>query len=375
MPLSRHLSELRKIEAAHRFTNFGPLNDEFETRLVRDLFGGRGTCTTVANATLGLMLSIRAVLLRSYSKSERDNRDLVIVPSFTFPATAHAVLWNGLSIVFCDIEPETWLPSHQSIEDIMKRYGPRVAAVMPYATFGNNLDLRWYQDFQKRTGVPVVVDAAASLGSLLPDGKHFGAGSRLPLVFSMHATKLFATTEGGVVYAADRDLIADIRAMSNFGFDKDRNVVLPGLNAKVPEFVALQALLKLRELHAIIRKRKKLVERYRKRLPGVTFQQTNGDPSFWFVPACLPVSRESRDQIIASAHRGGVELRKYFSPALHEQPFFSGALHLDLATTESVSASIISLPLYNSMTVDDVDAITDVITAGSAQRQRTKARS
>jgi dTDP-4-amino-4,6-dideoxygalactose transaminase len=352
--LSRHVDALAKIEASKRYTNFGPVNARFEAALLTKLFGGSGHCCTVANATLGLMLCVKLALLRR--TPERPAR-FAILPSFTFAATAEAALWCGLKPLFCDIDPDTWLPDTDSIDALLRKHGSAVGVVIPYATFGNNLDLTAYSALSRKHDVPVVIDAAASLGSMSSPAVHFGTGSAFPIVFSMHATKTFATSEGGVIYARDEHIISALRQMSNFGFDAKRVVTLPGLNAKLPEVTSLLALEKLRELRRVLRHRERLVNVYRRNLEGVVFQKTAGAAvASQFMPARLAGSSEAaREQAVTRAVRRGIEVRTYFCPPLHRQPFF--ATRTRLPVTDEVSRNIISLPLHDSMTIDDVRSI------------------
>jgi dTDP-4-amino-4,6-dideoxygalactose transaminase len=371
VPLSLHRPDLEALEGSHWFTNFGPESRRFETAFVRALFGGHGHCTTVANATLGLMLSIRATVEQAFGARERRRRTVAIVPSFTFPATAHAALWNGMSVAYCDIDPRTWLPSHESVQRLVDRLGARAGVIVPYATFGNNLDLGWYESLRQKTGIPVVVDAAASVGSRTADGRHFGQGSPLPVVFSMHATKLLATSEGGVVYCGDAEVVRSIRSMTNFGFDEQRQVVRPGINAKLPELNALQGRLKLRDLRRLILRRNSMAARYRRALPELTFQQAEGNPIFVFLAARLAGSAADRDRLIARCLTEGLELRKYYSPPLHRHAYFSRAAARDVAVTDQVADQIVTLPLYDSLTNADIDAICSIIReALSANRRR-----
>ncbi len=365
--LSRNVRALRRLEASHWFTNFGPYTRQFESALVRDLFGGSGHCTTVANATLGLILAAKTTMLRAFGRAPAGLRTLGVVPSFTFPATAQVLEWLGLTPRFLDIDPLTWLPDRGALEKMLAKSASRIALIIPYATFGNNLDLDWYEAVHERFGIPVVVDAAASCGSRLDDGRHFGQSSSLPVVFSLHATKLFATSEGGVVYSADAGLIRSIREMSNFGMDNDRRVTLPGLNAKMNEVTALQALLKLRDLKRLVRRRSQRVARYRRNLPEFHFQHAEGSPAFAFCPADTRLSREQRDALIVEAARKGVEIRKYYDPPLHRQPWFSSSKPQPLPVTEALSDSIITLPLYDSLDNEDIDAISRVVRAALAR--------
>jgi dTDP-4-amino-4,6-dideoxygalactose transaminase len=350
--LSEHVQELKDIEDSGIFSNFGPVNQRFEQELADTVFGS-GHCLTVCNATIGLMVAMRQVL----SEDRPRQRRYALMPSFTFAAVAHAAMWNGLTPLFCDIDQQTWLPSADHEEELLKRYQDEIAVVVPYATFGNSLDLRRYDELSENFGVPVVVDAAASLGALDADGKGFGSGFRWPVVFSMHATKTFATGEGGVIYCADAERVKTMRAMCSFGFEAPRVATLPGLNGKLSEINALTALLQLKKFESVVEHRRLLSEAYRRYLPEWVHQETYGKrQSFAFQSLLLKDSlKPVRAKIIEVLRASGIGVSTYFSPHLAEQPYFSKyAVATSLAVTQDISERILTLPMFDTMTDSDV---------------------
>jgi dTDP-4-amino-4,6-dideoxygalactose transaminase len=361
--LSGLVSELMAIEASGQFTNFGPVNTRFEQDLIARVFDGVGACLTVSNATLGLMLAIRHAI-----GDDPQGRRYALMPSFTFAATAQAALWNGLTPLFCDIDPDSWTPSHEAEEKILERYGAAVAVVVPYATFGTNIELTHYDRLSRRYNVPVVVDAAASLGSRDRLGTGFGAGFCQPIVFSMHTTKAFATLEGGLIYCADPAVIARLRAMANFGFDEPRVASLPGLNAKLSEVSALLGLAKLDELDSVVERREAAAARYRANLNECVFQHLTGRrTTHTFMPMLLPEERAGRRAEIVRALAGrGIGAATYFSPHLAEHPYFAKTcIKGDLSITESVARRVLVLPLSDTMTMEEVDTVCHALMAVS----------
>src|SRR5262249_14807991 len=151
-----------------------------------------------------------------------------------------------------------------------------IALIVPYATFGNNLDLSAYWALASRHQVPIVVDAATSLGSVEHDGHQFGRGFMYPVIYSMHVTKTFATGEAGPIYRADHSAIRVVRCMEIFGFGKPRTATLPGLNSKLTEIGALLAKEKLKSFSAVVEHRQELAAAYRRELPELSFQVMNG---------------------------------------------------------------------------------------------------
>jgi dTDP-4-amino-4,6-dideoxygalactose transaminase len=335
------------------------VNRSVEQEFVETFFGNVGHCATVCNATIGLVLAVRMMMDEHWGTARRRRTPrYALMPSFTFAAAAQAALWNGLTPLLCDIEPDTWLPSLCAQEELLDRFRGEVAVVVPYATFGNNLDLTAYADLSARHAVPVVVDAAASLGSCEDEGRQFGACSAFPIVYSMHVTKTFSAGEAGLVYSADAKQIDRLRCMTNFGFGEPRCATMPGLNGKLSEVGALLCREKLRELDALVTHREDLALVYREQLPGLRFQAMRGvRHAYQFMPALLPPHVQSATVVDRLAD-AGVMVRTYFSPHLAEQPFFrANSVHFDLRVTEDVASRIISLPLYDGMTRRDVTAI------------------
>lgn len=357
--LSRLVRELEELEASGIFSNFGPVNQRFEHVVVDRLFGGVGACATVSNAAMGLIPAIRDAVGEG-----RGPRRYALMPSFTFAALAQAALWNGLTPLFCDIDPEDWAMLPEAEEELLNRYKDEVAVVMPYAAFGNAIDLSRYKSLSERFGVPVVIDAAASLGSLDDRGCGFGTGSEQPVVFSMHATKPMATSEGGLVYCADPAVVQRIRIMSNYGFAEPRISSLPGLNAKLPEIGALLALAKLEELEAVVLKREAVDARYRANLPGWNFQRQLGQrTAHTFIAVLLPEGFAARRaDILRNLADQGIGAATYFSPHLAEHPYFqTNSVAGDLTVTEKIAARILALPLFDDITMEQADQVCDAL--------------
>src|ERR1700761_2098044 len=316
--LSLAIDELRSLEDSGIFSNFGPVNTLFEEEMLERFFGGEGACMTVNNATIGLMLAIKEAV------GDVAPGQFALMPSFTFAAAAHAAVWRGLTPLLCDIHPQSWAADPDAESELLARYAGKVAIAMPYATFGYPIDLERYRRITSQLGVPVVVDAAASLGTFDAQGRGFGTGYEGSVVYSMHATKSFAVGEAGLIYSADKERIARLRIMSSFGFGEPRTATMPGLNAKMSEVTALLGRLRLRDYDSIVQYRAGLSHRYRALLPELDFQaQAPGVQAHQFVPALLPAElggarKASVREELASR---GIATGAYFSPHLYEQPY------------------------------------------------------
>ncbi|MFT9256924.1 MAG: DegT/DnrJ/EryC1/StrS family aminotransferase [Acetobacter sp.] len=354
--LSTLLLDIEHIENSGIYSNYGPVNTRFEQGLLSTVFGGIGECMTVCNATIGLMLALKYVT-RHINPREKP---YVVMPSFTFAAAGHAVLWAGFTPLFVDIEPESWAASHDAENDVLARHAPQVAAIFPYATFGNPIDLAYYTAISEEYGIPVVVDAASSLGALDAAGHGFGTGFPFPVVFSLHATKSMGVGEGGFIYCSDPMAVSQMRAMGNFGFEAPRHASISGLNAKLPEVSALLGLEGLKTLDDIAARKAAVAGFYRDSLPDFTFQKIDGQrATYQFMPVCVPgADRARRARLLSFMKESRVGTASYFSPHLAEQTYFSPYISTDgLPVTEAVSSSIISLPVKHMMTRDDVEYV------------------
>jgi dTDP-4-amino-4,6-dideoxygalactose transaminase len=367
--LSSAVAELESLEQSGIFSNFGPVNTCFEQEMLARFFGGEGACMTVCNATIGLMLAIKEAV------GDVPPGHYALMPSFTFAAAAHAALWCGLTPLFCDIDPANWAADCAAESAMLSRYADKIALVMPYATFGYPIDLERYRRLTAQLGVPVVVDAAASLGTSDIHGRGFGSGFTGTVVFSMHATKSFATGEGGLVYSADPERIARLRTMCNFGFGETRSATMPGLNGKLSEVGALLGRLRLVDFDRVTANRVALLNRYRDALPELDFQlRAPGMQAHQFVSALLPPGLAGRRASIrAGLAEKGIVTGTYFSPHLLEQPYFQKVcLGGPMPVCDDVSARIISLPLFDTMTHQEIDRVAEGLqTLMGVTKQRT----
>lgn len=361
-----YLGYLDQIDASHIYSNYGPLNRSFERRAIEECFSGSGFCVTVNNATTGLMLAIKSLA--------RPGGRYAVMPSFTFAATPLAAEWAGLEPYFVDVDARTWATDEACLSGLLERLGDDVGVVVPYATFGQNLDLAYFGDLHRR-GLPVVLDAAASFGAVAEDGTAFARDFPGAVVFSFHATKAFGIGEGGLVYSGDSSLIEHIRQSGNFGFGPERASMTSGLNSKMSEYAAAIALATLDAFPQKAAERLRIHDWYTKalassgaHLSGWESQQISGTTPHQFMPLLTPPGVDNNLAVRGAAARG-VQLRTYFSPACHEQPHFSTSQRTELHTTNSLSSRILSLPLWEGMTLDHVFRVVDSVTA--AQDERT----
>ncbi|MCQ8241514.1 DegT/DnrJ/EryC1/StrS family aminotransferase [Rhizosaccharibacter radicis] len=358
--MSAMAEALARIEDSGTFTNYGPMNTRFERALEDRMFGTPDTVVTTCNATIALLLTIKdAVVTRG-----RQRARYALMPAFTFAAAAQAAEWVRLTPLLCDIDPADWAACARSEERLIARHHADIAVIVPYATFGNCVDLDRYDWISRRYDIPVVIDAAASLGSLDGEGKAFGKGCRHPVIFSMHATKAFSVGEGGVVYCEDRATIRRLRDMGNFGFGAPRTATMPGLNSKLTEMAATVALAQLDRHEGVINRREEIAARYRAGLPGWTFQRRNGIRQANSLMPVVPPDqyRGTRSELIAALAADGIGAMAYFSPHLGEHPHLVGRVVSDtLPVTDSLSKRVLGLPNWEEMTDAMVDDVCDAL--------------
>jgi dTDP-4-amino-4,6-dideoxygalactose transaminase len=335
------LPDLAASYEAGWFSNRGPALQAFEHELA-ERFGRPSTA--VANATVGLT----AVLLAL------DLRGRVVLPAFTFPATACAVDLAGCEPVFCEVDQETWELDPAALQDALVG---GAAAVIHVRAFGLCRDLSAIEDVCAAAEVPLVVDSAAGLGGRTAAGDLIGHAGVCE-VFSLHATKPFAVGEGGAVLG-DAEVIEAVRQASNFGL-ADGDVVGRGLNAKMDEFAASRSRAMLRRLDAEIEGRARHAAAYREGLdPALVAHPVDpGAPPWQTYPVRL-LDADVRPALLDELTARGIEARAYYAPALHESSAFRTAVRLPVS--ELLSRAMICLPNYGNATEAEIVELTGLI--------------
>ncbi len=336
-----------RAEADRWYSNSGPCHHEL-TRRIQEYLGQDLHCVPLANATLALAVAIRALVPRSSPKTE------VIVPSFTFTATAGAVVWAGLRPVFVDVDPEHWHPTE---ENIRAAGSGDTALVLACSTFGTpppDAVSRGWSDAADALGVPLLVDSAAGFGSVTEQGRPLGAQGDAE-VFSFHATKPFGIGEGGVLVSHDEELIARVRRLANFGFEDGIVTEGPGLNAKLAEWSSATALALLDRFGDILATRRAAAAELVRaaRSLGFSAQRSPGSPVWQAVPLAAG-SDALRDAVITESAADDIEVRASFSTPLHRMPVFRDVRIGDrLTVTEHLAGRILSLPMANDQSPED----------------------
>jgi dTDP-4-amino-4,6-dideoxygalactose transaminase len=353
------LPYLRRIDEAHWYTNFGPLTQEFEAALKDYFFAGSGAdLVTTSTGTSALELAIQALRLPAGRR--------VLVPSYTFPATVTAILKNGLEPVFADVDADTWMLTPETAREAVERAD--VALILPVATFGNPLPGADWERFIFDTGIPVVVDAAAALGSQ-------AIAPNVIWCFSMHATKAFASGEGGLVVSTNRKYIESVRSLTNFGFFGGEIVML-GTNAKLSEYHAAVGLAQLKRFAGLKEKRLQVFGWYRAHLQAscgnkVSFQKQNPG----CIPAVLPLRLPTAADLPVvekALNDAGILTRRWYAPAAHQHRDLGGAYYRnifsDLKNTYELVSRCIGVPFHTFLSEADVRQIVACMASAMASR-------
>jgi dTDP-4-amino-4,6-dideoxygalactose transaminase len=335
-------------------TNSGPELREFEHRLQERL--GVAHCLATCSGTAGLGLAIRAAGLTGE----------VIVPSFTFVATAHVLLWHGITPVFCDINPRTLCIDAAGVEALIT---PRTTGILGVHLWGRACDVDGLTDVARRRGLTLLFDAAQAFGCS-HGGKmigNFGAAE----VFSFHATKVMNTFEGGAVTTNDSQLADRLRAMRNFGFAGGDTPMGLGTNAKLNELSAAMGLVGLEHLDEFIAHNLRNCRHYEDGLAGLAGVRwrpyPRGEASNYHYAVVEVDAAESgigRDDLMDVLQAENVLARRYFFPGCHQvEPYRSlyPASDARLPHTAALSQRTLLLPTGMAVSPGEVDAICELI--------------
>jgi dTDP-4-amino-4,6-dideoxygalactose transaminase len=335
-------------------TNHGPVIREFEERIASLL--GVKHCVAMSNATVALEIASRAVGLEGE----------VIIPSFTFIATAHALQWQGITPVFADIDPKTHSLDPSSVESLVT---PKTTGIVGVHLWGRACDTEALQAIASKHGLKLMYDASHAF-ACSHNGKmigNFGACE----VFSFHATKFLNCFEGGAVVTNDCELAEKMRLMRNFGFKGFDNVIYLGVNGKMTEVCAAMGLTSIEAMPEILEVNQRNYHAYRQRLDGnkdiglLAYDERERN-NFQYIVACLAphIQPMLRDRIVATLHANNVIARKYFWPGCHKmEPYRT--LQPDagkhLPATEATGRRIIVLPTGQTVTEPMIAAICRIV--------------
>ena len=350
--LDEYIEEISVLWDTHWLTNMGPKHRQLQADLKEYL--GVENIDLLTNGHMSLELSLQALNLQGE----------VITTPFTFASTTHAIVRNGLEPVFCDIDPETFTIDTEKLELLIT---DRTCAILPVHVYGNVCNVEEIERIAKKYDIKIVYDAAHSFGEKYK-GKGVGSFGDVSC-FSFHATKVFNTVEGGAVCYKDSKFGERIYDLKNFGIHGPEEVSAVGANAKMNEFCAAMGLCNLRHVDEEIKKRKRVVERYREHLEGKSGIQLNSiqrdvKSNYAYFPVFFHEKEfgASRDEVKTALEKEGILTRKYFYPLTNT---FS-AFHKKYDASETpvalhYSKRVLSLPLYADLSMENVDRICEIV--------------
>jgi dTDP-4-amino-4,6-dideoxygalactose transaminase len=352
-PLDEFIPYLRTIWENKVLTNGGPFHEQLEAELRAYL--GVEHISLFTNGTIALVTALQALRITGE----------VITTPYSFVATSHSVLWNGITPVFVDVDPVSLNMDPAKIEAAITE---RTTAIMPVHCYGHPCDTAAIDAIAKAHDLRVVYDAAHAFGVEDAGGSVLRHGDLS--VLSFHATKVFNTFEGGAIVSPDAETKARIDQLKNFGHDGEISVVASGINGKMSEFNAALGLLQLKYVDEAIARRKAIDSRYRERFAGVKGIHCQGQTgetvaNYAYFPILVDEDYPlSRDELYEALKKDGVHPRRYFYPLISEFPMYRdlpSATARNLPSATAAAARVLCLPIYPDLELSTVDRIAEFI--------------
>lgn len=353
--LEDYVKEIQPIFENYHLTNMGPIYKKFQYQLKNYL--GVPELSLFTNGHMALEMAIQAFGLQIPDGE-------VITSPFTFVSTTHAIVRNGLKPVFCDIRESDYTIDPDKIERLITK---KTVAIIPVHVYGNLCDVEVINKIAKKHNLKVIYDAAHAFGVTYKEMGigNFGDAS----MFSFHATKVFNTIEGGAVAFHDKKYCTKLHEIKNFGIHEAEDTLAVGGNAKMDEFRSAMGLCNLRKMEQCINSRKAVFERYMEHLKGIkgiSLPQIQKDvkTNYAYFPVCFDkrVFGKSRDDVFARLAEQDIHARKYFYPAVNEMTCYKNSLGSQKTPiAHDISMKVLTLPMYEGLTMENVDRICNII--------------
>lgn len=352
-PLEEFLPYLEEIWDSKILTNAGPFHAKLEQALCEYL--GVKHISLFTNGTIALVTALQAL---------RVTGEVITTP-YSFVATSHSLLWNGIKPVFVDVDPKTLNMDPARIEAAIT---PQTTAIMPVHCYGHPCDVDAIQKIADNYNLKIIYDAAHAFGVKCHCGSVLNHGDLS--VLSFHATKVFNTFEGGAIVSPDAKTKLRIDQLKNFGFVDEVTVVAPGINGKMSEINAAFGLLQLKKVDIALAKRREIDSNYRSLLrdvKGIKCLDDSGElvANYSYFPilveAQFPIGR---DDLYLRLKEKKIFSRRYFYPLISEFPMYrsmQSARRENLPVAHKAAREVLCLPIYPSLEMSDVVKIVDVI--------------
>lgn len=352
-PLEEFNSYLEKIWDSKVLTNGGPFHQQLEKALCEYL--GVEHIALFTNGTIALVTALQALRITGE----------VITTPYSFVATTHSLLWNGIKPVFVDIDPNTLNLDPKKIEAAIT---PQTTAIMPVHCYGHPCDVEAIQKIADNYNLRVIYDAAHAFGVQNESGSILRYGDLS--VLSFHATKVFNTFEGGAIVCPDAKTKQRIDHLKNFGFVDEVTVVAPGINGKMSEFNAALGMLQLKYIDGAIQRRQEIDAIYREHLtgvPGVRCLDRSGETvsNYSYFPILVDQNYPiDRDALYTLMRNNNIYARRYFYPLISEFPMYRGlpSAHRDnLPAATLASHGVLCLPMYPDLSNEDQMRVIELV--------------
>lgn len=350
----RFMNRIDDMFERHWLTNNGPFVQEFERKIAE--FLGVKHCIAMCNATISLEIAIRALGLNGE----------VIVPSFTFVATAHALQWQEITPVFCDIDPLTHNINPANIEKLIT---PRTTGILGVHVWGRACDIEALTVISRKHKLKLIFDAAHAFACTHQEEKIGGFGD--VEVFSFHATKFFNSFEGGAIATNNDTLAEKVRDMRNFGFSGLGTVTSVGTNGKMSEVSAAMGLTSLESLDEFLAVNKANYQFYKKGLRDISGvflidfdKKEKNNYQYIVIEVDEKNSGISRDTLLKILRAENILARRYFYPGVHQmEPYHSYFPNagLLLPETEQLTQKVLQLPTGTAIDKDKINQICQII--------------
>lgn len=354
-PLEEFIPYLEEMWKTRVLTNCGPFHQQLENALCEYL--GVSYISLFSNATVALLAACKALNVQGE----------VITTPYSFVATSHALLWNGLTPVFVDVDPISLNLDPNKIEAAIT---DKTTAILPVHCYGHPCEVEKIQAIADKYKLKVIYDAAHAFGVNSEKGSILNEGDLS--ILSFHATKVFNTFEGGAIISASAEMKHLIDDLKNFGFEDEVSVIATGINGKMSEMNAALGLLQLKYIDQAILKRQQIDLRYRKKLqdtPGIRCLDRTGQKrsNYSYFPILVEGNFPlGRDELYLKLKTFNVHPRRYFYPLISEFPMYRGlpSSHRDnLPVAHQAASQVLCLPIYPDLSLEKVDEICRFIRA------------
>lgn len=340
---------LQACEQRCTYSNNGPLLQELEANLANHFNISDNSLCSIVNGTLALVAAIKAM--------EMPKNAVCLMPAWTFTATPAAATMAGLEIIFCDVDSESMMLTPSIALDALEQIDKNVDLIIPVSAFGAPINALEWDNFTNSTGIPVLIDGAASFDQA-------GIGFT-PTMLSMHATKIFGIGEGGLLVSTNHNFIKKAKQYANFGFVPGNRISeTQGINARLNEISAAMGLVALEQWPSTRKKYQQVWNIYAEHLiDSKNYNIQNGFGDFWLSTNFnIILNQPISNDLMQHLQNYGIESRSWWGNGCHNMPAYQHVNCLDLYNTKQLADRIIALPFHTKLEASQIQMICNAIT-------------